>query len=223
MIRTVSTTLVLLLGLQAAPSAQAGDSTSVRKCIGALNAFETEVGRDGRSGVAADWIKGTRGWLLLTNSLGQKAEDELRRYVGNTKEISFCAASGVSSESINLFLKAFHGYLSGYPLEDVSRCYAVLMVAAPELDRVLGRQRAQSFGLALGKGIGATVVQLGYLFPSQKRTLQQVEARATTIASSLSTLKSDSKAALARSYLSQCGLHNVPLQTVLEGAGVSVR
>ena len=97
------------------------------------------------------------------------------------------------------------------------------MVAAPEMDRVLGRQRAQAFGVALGKNVGAAVVQLGYIWPAKKRTLQQVEARATSIVASLAALPPEKKGPVVKAYLSHCGLYNIPLAAVLDGSGVLIK
>jgi len=152
-----------------------------------------------------------------------KTIDEFINYVGNTKDILSCSTSGISPEEVDLFVLAFHGYLPADPFEGLAECFAALLVAAPEMDRTIGPQRSQSLGFSLGKRLGATTVQLNYLYKSKKHTLEQVQTRATKISSSLSGMPADKRTIAVKSYLSQCAWYNIPLESVLEGAGVAIK
>lgn len=218
----IASALITYLCLQLLSTVAIADTASLKKCIGALNAFEISI-ENGESSVDSNWIKGTRGWLLINFQASRETIDEFSNHVGNMKDISSCSATGVSPEEIDLFVLAFHGYLSADPFEDLSECIAIVLVAMPEMDRTLGPRKSQMLGSSIGKRFGATTAQLNYLYKSKKHSPEQVETRAAKISSSLSGMPADKRATAVKSYLSKCAWYNIPLESMFEGAGVAIK
>lgn len=218
----IASALITFLCLQFPSTVAVADTASLKKCIGALNAFEISI-KNGESSVDSRWVRSTRGRLLMNFEASRKTIDEFRNYVGNMKDISSCSATGVSPEEVDLFVLAFHGYLPADPFEDLSECIAVFFVVTPEMDRTLGPQRSQSLGSSIGKRFGVTTAQLNYLYKSKKLTPEQMQTRAAKISSSLSGMPADKRATAVNSYLSKCSWYNIPLESVLEGAGVAIK
>jgi hypothetical protein len=212
----------MYLCLQLLSTVAVGDTASLKKCIGALNAFEISI-ENGESSVDSDWVRAKRGWLLMNSQASRKTIDEFKNHVGNTKDISSCSATGVSPEEVDLFVLAFHGYLPADPFEGLSECIAVVLVAMPEMDRTLGPQRSYSLGSSIGNRFGAATAQLNYLYKSNKHSPEQVQTRAAKISSSLSGMPTDKRATTVKSYLSKCAWYNIPLESIFEGAGVAIK
>lgn len=204
------------------PSAVAFAATAdFKKCVGALKAFEVSI-NNGESSVDANWVRGTRGWLLVNYQMPQNTIDELKNYVGNKRDITVCSTVGVSTEEVELFILAYHGYLSEEPFEDLAECIAAMTVTIPEMDKILGALRSQSFGEFLGKRVGTTLTQLNYLYSSKKSSLGEIQIRATRISSSLPDMPLDKRADFVTSYISKCTLYSIPLKAMLEGSDIQI-
>ena len=138
---------IALMSIQFTTNLAVADSTCLKKCVGALNAFEFSI-KNGKSDISSDWVRGTSGWLLMNAQVSRKAFDEINNHVGSMKDILSCSEVGVLPAGLDLFVLAFHGYLPANPFEELAECFAVLLVAAPEMDKKLGSQRSQSLGVS---------------------------------------------------------------------------
>lgn len=213
-------TFVLLLSLQPTSVVAADDPATLKKCFGALNAFETSI-NNGQTPIKSDWVKSKFGWILMNSSLSGKVIEDIRHYSGNMKDISYCGSVGVSPNEISLFLFAYHGYMPPDLLDSFSECYAALLIAAPEMDQTLGVQRAQSLGGLIGRKFGETAARLKYLYKSKQITLDDVQARAAKIQTSVAQLPVASRPSVVKALAAKCGWYNIPLEGMLEGAGIA--
>jgi hypothetical protein len=210
----------LLASAPVLAAAQSRPNADVRACIGALNAFERQLRAPG-SRVSPDWPKAEVGALLMFSQYSRATEDSLLALVGPQSGVSRCTAAGVEPQGLQLFLLAFHGYLPSNPFDAVTECFGAFVFAAPSLDQALGAQRSEAMGMQLGMAIGRAIGQLGVLFPSEKRSADQVQARAQQVASGLSSLPPAEQRSRLRAYVAHCGTFHVPLEALLKGSGIA--
>lgn len=211
---------ILFLQLLLTPLTNAAD---VKQCIGALNAFQKDI-KDGKSPITDHkWVRGSVGSILLKLKDPKEPLKELMSESGKAEDIFSCTSFGMSAEEIKLFLLAFHGYLPSDPYEGIAQCYSVMLSVAPELDKAIGAERAQALGFSVGGRIGVVTTQLGYLFSSKKKTMNDVTATAQAIATSQSKLTPEKRAASLKQNVSQCALYDIPLESALSGAGVGLK
>lgn len=211
---------VLFMSLQAISAIAADDPSTFKRCFGALNAFETSINK-GLSPIKSDWVRSALGWVLMSSNVSGKATEDIRHYSGSMKDISYCESVGVSQKEIRLFLLAYHGYLPPDLFESFSECFAAFLIAAPELDQVLGVQRSQSFGGLIGKSFGETATQLNYMYKSKWLNLEDVQARATKIQTLVAQLPVASRPSVVKALSAKCGWYNISLESVLEGARIA--
>jgi hypothetical protein len=206
--------LVLLLifcaTFQALPAIAVDDTIALKKCSGALNAFEASIGKGGAR-VKSDWLKGQRGLLLMK----LETSGAVGGAIGSTKDISSCSAVGMSPMEINLFLMAYHEYLPQDPFEEVSGCFAALLISAPEMDEKLGMKRSQALGSLIGKHLGRAASQLSYLYTS-KKSLEEIQSRAFKIQTQIVNLPSTVRSKAVRALSEKCEWYGIPLDSVLE-------
>lgn len=211
---------VLFMSLQAISAIAADDPSTLKRCFGALNAFETSINK-GQSPVKSDWVRSALGWVLMSFNVSGKVPEDIRHYSGSMKDISYCGSVGVSPKDINLFLLAYHGYMPPDLFESFSECFAAFLITAPELDQVLGLQRSQPLGGLIGKNFGETATQLNYMYKSKWLTLEDVQARAAKIQTSVAQLPVASRPSAIKALSAKCGWYNIPLESVLEGARIA--
>lgn len=211
---------VLLMSLQSISAIAADDPAALKRCIGALNAFEDSINK-GLLPVKSDWVKSALGGVLMNSNVSGKAMEDIRYYSGSMKDISYCGSVGVSPNEISLFLMAYHGYMPPDLFEGFSECSAAFLIAAPEVDQVLGVQRAQSLGGLIGKHFGETAMRLNYLYKSKRLTLDDVQARAAKIQISVAQMPANSRPSAVKALSAKCGWYNIPLESVLEGARIA--
>jgi hypothetical protein len=211
---------VLFMSLQAISAIAADDPSTLKRCFGALNAFETSINK-GQSPVKPDWVRSALGWVLMNSNVSGKAPEDVRHYSGSMKDISYCESVGVSQKEIRLFLLAYHGYLPPDLFESFSECFAAFLITAPKLDQILGVQRSQSLGGLIGKSFGETATQLNYMYKTKWLTLEDVQARATKIQTSVAQLPVGSQPSAVKALSAKCGWYNIPLESVIEGARIA--
>ena len=217
-VKKLSLAFIMFMSVQFIVTVVFADNTGLKKCVCSLNAFEIAI-KNGNYNISSDWVKGTSGWLLMNAPLSRKDIDE----IGNMTDILSCSEVGISPAEIDLFLLAFHGYLPADPFEDISECLAVMLLVAPEMDKELETQRSQSLSFSIGKRFGATMTQINYMYPSKKHTFDQIQDRATKIATSISGMPTDERSVAINYYLSKCSMYHIYLESVLQGAGVEIK
>jgi hypothetical protein len=210
---------ILCASFQALPAIAAEDPMAIKKCFGALNAFEASVAKEGAR-VKPDWLKGQRGQLVFMAQSSDAVKDEVRNYSGSTREISICASAGLSPTEISLFLMAYHGYLPPDLFEDFSGCFAAFLISASEMDKKLGMQRSESLSFHIGKQFGERASQLNYLYGARMLVLEDVHARAMRIQEQVARLSATSRSKAAKALSEKCKWYGIPLDDVLEAAHV---
>lgn len=212
---------ILCVSFQALPAIAAEDPMTIKKCFGALNAFEALVAKEGAR-VKPDWLKGQRGLLVFMAQSSDAVKDEIRNYSGSTREISTCVSAGLSPAQIGLFLMAYHGYLPPDLFEDFSGCFAAFLVSASEMDKKLGMQRSEALSFLIGKQFGERASQLNYLYGSRTLVLEEVHVRAMRIQEQIASLPATSRSRAAKALSEKCKWYGIPLDDVLEAAHVTV-
>lgn len=212
--------LAVIIGSQIFSSPVHAATSDLKKCIGALNAFEKAI-KGGSSKLDSKWLRGMKGSIFLNLAGPHEPMKELSDYVGATKDITLCSAFGMTPEEINVFLLAYHGYLPADPFEDVSRCYSVMLLASPQIEKKLGNERAQSFGYAIGEKCGGVTAQLNFLFSAKQTSIQEVQKRAAEISKSLAPRDKPTLNAAIKSNLARCAWYGVPLADALASAGIT--
>lgn len=212
---------VLFMSLQAISAIAADDPSTFKRCFGALNAFEASINK-GLSPVKSDWVRSALGRVLMSSNVSGKAMEDIRHYSGSMKDISYCGSVGLSQKETSLFLLAYHGYLPPDLFESFSECFAAFLITAPEMDQILGVQRSQSLGGLIGKSFGETATQLNYMYQSKRLTLEDVQARAIKIQTSVAQLPAASRPSAVKALSAKCGWYNISLESVLEGARIAV-
>lgn len=213
--------LIFCAGFQALPAIATDDTMALKKCFGALNAFESSIGKGGAR-VKSDWLMGQRGLLLMKSETSGTVGDNIRHYSGSTKDISSCAAVGMSPMEINLFLLAYHGYLPQDPLEEVSGCFAAFLISAPEMDEKLGAKRSQALGSLIGKHLGEATSQLSYLY-TPRRSLEEIQSRAFKIQAQTVNLPSTVRSKAVKTLSEKCKWYGIQLDNVLEAAYIAAQ
>lgn len=216
-----SVAVIVFLGMNTVSYATSIDAKIFKECIGALNAIDAADLKQ-QSKIGVDWVKLQKTSLRMNYEGTSKEAGNSWNYVGSPASIASCILFGVDPQQIDLFIRAYHGYLPTDPFDGLAQCSAAMQIVAPEIERKVGVQRGYEIGVYLGKQTGTASSQLTHMYKTRKSfpdAIREVHARGEKIGGLLPRQGDPSRTPAVASLVAMCAWYNVPLDGVLQGVG----
>jgi len=205
----------LVLALGVGPANAAPDDAL--KCLAGLNAISSDISAS-RPELSPKLARGLYGNLLMSVNNGATSVTPQDVPPGSPSDVKFCVGEDVDQTSLNVLLKAYFGYLSDDPSEDIVGCYTGFLSVGAVIEQKFGTEVGYDFGLKAGEKLGALYTSLNYLFikpVSSAKDLQQLAVSRLEVLSKVSVVDREKH---IESYLDICDWYGVPIRSMYEGA-----
>lgn len=191
------------------------------KCIRGLNAFSVDI-KKYRPDLNHKYPRNLGGYVLMNaKNFTDTEEKSLIDSVGSKDEVIYCYFSeALDNYSIDILLKAYHGYLSDNPFDDLALCWAAFLIKAPGFDKKYGEKKGYHMGSLIGKQAGRVLASLNYLYKGQNFTFEDITSAAVKHLQSMAPKEEEEKKRLLGSYCKICEWYDIPLKSLLTGADI---
>ncbi|GEM_PF-1378257 len=183
------------------------------KCSTALDLLAIKM-RAEQPSISTHAITGHSGFALMQTK-GDKKKCEPARDISGLK---YCPAVGVDQETVDLYLKIYHGLISEKAATEISKCYAAFFYYAAPYEQKYGRGAGEKLGYIFGKKVGSVSKILGYTFPQSDFSHEAIMKRTLSEYHELQKKTTEEAKKAIETYCHYCQKYELPIKEIIQSA-----